>query len=139
MSGKRVQATVVAFGNDAVFIRGAAGSGKSGLALEMMALGAKLVGDDGVDLQTRDGVIVARPVPATAGLIEARYLGILKVPYAGAAHVRYIVDMDAASEKRLPELQIETLMGVEVPVIYGKNTPNLPAALLALLSGGLVT
>ena len=41
-----LHATCVAFGANAVLILGAAGSGKSALALQLMALGCDLVSDD---------------------------------------------------------------------------------------------
>lgn len=138
MTGRlTLQATVVAVGNIAVLIRGESGTGKSGLALQMMAAGATLIGDDGVELDNVDGALVAHPVPATEGLIEARHVGLLRVPYSKSAVVRYVVDLDTEAGLRLPHRETDVFMGVELRVIFGKNAPNLAAALTALLSGGM--
>ena len=49
-----LHATAVAVAGRGLLIRGASGSGKSGLALEMMARGAQLVSDDRVIVSDRD-------------------------------------------------------------------------------------
>ena len=48
-AGAQLHGSVVAAGGRAVLITGAAGAGKTTLALEMIALGAELVADDRVD------------------------------------------------------------------------------------------
>ena len=70
-------------------ICGTPGSGKSTLALELMALGAELIADDGVliDLETAPGTVpfLQRPDTAT-DLIESRGIGLLRAgPVCGRA------------------------------------------------------
>ncbi len=68
---------------DGVLLIGSPGAGKSDLVLRLLARGFDLVADDRVDIV--DGM--ARPVPALAGLLEVRGLGIVRLAYvaAGAA------------------------------------------------------
>ena len=68
---KTVHASCVACDGAGVLILGASGAGKSGLALNLMALGAALVADDRVVLSREgDVVLAACPLPLR-GLIEA--------------------------------------------------------------------
>ncbi len=53
------QASCVAIGERALLIEGLPGSGKSSLALALIDRGATLVGDDGVVLVNRNGILWA--------------------------------------------------------------------------------
>ena len=76
----QLHASAVAVEGRGCLITGAAGSGKSTLALEMVALGAELVADDRVDIR-RSGKALLLSAPASiAGLVEARGVGILRLP-----------------------------------------------------------
>jgi HPr kinase/phosphorylase len=95
-----IHATAVAIGDRALVIRGPSKSGKSTLALDLIAASTTalpiiLIGDDRV-LVTRhdDGVSVA-PHPRIAGLIEKRGEGILAMPYRTAVPVLGVVDLAA--------------------------------------------
>ena len=73
-----VHASCVAWKGRGLLIGGPVGSGKSSLALQLMAFGADLIADDRTALSAdRDGPPVAAPVAPIAGLIEARGVGIL--------------------------------------------------------------
>lgn len=108
-----------------VLIRGAAGSGKSSLALALLDRGAQegfhasLVGDDRIGLERHHGRIVARGHPALAGLVELRGLGLLRAASrAEAAIVRLVVDLVEALP-RLPDAgpAPADLLGVAIPVL----------------------
>ncbi|WP_375464117.1 HPr kinase/phosphorylase [uncultured Methylobacterium sp.] len=115
-------ATCVALGEAGVLIRGAAGAGKSSLALALIerAAGrgrfAALVGDDRIRLASMNGRLVARPHPALAGRIEIRGHGIVAVEAVIACVVRLIVDLVEAAP-RLPEVAIPEahLLGLRLP------------------------
>jgi HPr kinase/phosphorylase len=74
-----------------VLILGPSGSGKSDLALRLIAAGAELVADDRTDLFVRAGRLFARAPARIAGLLEVRGVGILALPHARQAPVALVV------------------------------------------------
>ncbi len=131
-----VHASTVAVAGRAVLIRGASGSGKSALALHLLALGAGLVADDRT-VVTRDAGQLIADAPATLhGLIEARGVGILKCPAVGPAPLALIVDMDRPEPERLPDWHQETVLDVALPVLRNPDAPHFPSAILLYLMHG---
>lgn len=124
-----IHATAVLVGARAVLIRGPAGSGKSSLALRLiqaveagMLRFARLVGDDRVSLEAENGVLLARPAAALAGLIEVRGVGLWRLPFEPVAAVGWVVDLGAADTERLPE------PGGSTVILSGIRLPRLPVA-----------
>lgn len=116
------QATCVAIAADncwrAVLIEGPPGAGKTSLALALIDRGARLVGDDGVLLEpAADGRLVARPHPATRGLIEVRNLGILEMPVCDAAPVALVLRLDAAAPRYVEAAETVTVAGMALPML----------------------
>jgi serine kinase of HPr protein (carbohydrate metabolism regulator) len=117
-----VHASAVLAGNRAVLIRGAAGTGKSRLALALLGAAAtgmlrfaRLVGDDRVHVEPCHGRLVVRPAPLLAGLIEVRGVGIRRLDYEEAAIVGLVVDLAAENAERLPQPGETVLKGVNLP------------------------
>ncbi len=138
----QIHATCVALPECGVLLRGESGAGKSDLALRLIDGGARLVADDRTEL-TRDGDRLIARAPATiAGLIEARGVGILRLPpqrLATAAIVVLIVDLvDPARIERLPEPMREELLGVSLwRIALAPFEVSTPAKIrLALLASG---
>ena len=111
------QATCVAIGNRAILIEGAPGSGKSSLALALIDRGAVLVGDDGVSLTARGGLLYASPPPNIAGLLEVRNLGLLPFPTVCDVPVALVVRLDAAAERFIEAAERLELGGIELPMV----------------------
>lgn len=94
-----LHATAVAVDGRAVLIRGVSRSGKSSLALALIATAnrdgvpACLVGDDRILVEAADGRLTARGHPLIRGLIERRGVGVVKLPFAEEAEVRLVVDL----------------------------------------------
>lgn len=131
-----LHASAVAFDGRAVLILGAAGSGKSSLAIELVALGAVLVADDRVLLTRRDdGLWLDAPEPLK-NRIEARGIGILNCP-ATPARAHAVVDLDKLETARLPERGTITLEGVDLPLLGKVESPAFPAMVRAYLIGGV--
>jgi HPr kinase/phosphorylase len=103
----------------AVLLRGPSGSGKSDLALRLIEAGGRLVSDDQTHLARRGRSLVATPPPALAGMIEARGVGIVRLPrnkLMARATVALLVDLVPPERiERLPEPQPETLLDIPVP------------------------
>jgi serine kinase of HPr protein (carbohydrate metabolism regulator) len=79
-----------------VLLLGESGAGKSSVVLKLLALGAMLVADDRVDLFVRDESLYATAPAPLAGLIEARGLGIVKLPHAAESRVALAVALGPA-------------------------------------------
>lgn len=131
-----LHASCVAFEGAGVLILGASGSGKSALALELMARGAALVADDRVILRERAGRVIAAAPEAIAGRIEARFVGILNAAPAGPVPLRLVVDLDHVETGRLPPQRSKNLLGISLPLLHNAGISHFPAAILQYLRAG---
>lgn len=136
MSEDIIHASCVVLDRRGVLILGASGSGKSALALQLMALGAKLVADDRVILRASKGRLIAAAPGAISGRIEARFVGILRAEPAGPSPVKLVVDLDRAETERFPPRRSKNLLGISVPVLHNSDTRHFPAAILQYLKAG---
>lgn len=135
-NAQQIHGSAVAVDGRAALLVGKSGAGKTSLAFEMLALGADLVADDQVLVtQEADGLMLAPP-PHTAGLIEARGVGLIRMPVTAKANLSVLVDMDQLGTDRLPPLRERHLLGRAVPVIFGKGCKGLAAILMVLLRHG---
>ena len=139
-----IHASAVLIGPKAVLIRGPAGSGKSQLAWQLLQSTlpfTRLVADDRAHVEARGGLLLVRPAPALAGLIEIRGLGIRRLPYEPVAAIGLVVDLAAADADRLParEASQATLEGLTLPrlaVAPGQIALPLLQAFLGSSPGG---
>jgi serine kinase of HPr protein (carbohydrate metabolism regulator) len=97
-----IHATCVRWKRSGILLTGRSGSGKSDLALRLIALGARLVADDRTDLTVVRGRLVAGAPKTIAGKIEVRGVGIVEIPHVAAAPIALVVDLSGRVE-RLPE------------------------------------
>lgn len=132
----RLHASAVIAHERGVLIIGASGSGKSSLALQLMALGATLVSDDQTMLSRVDEMVHMTAPESIAGLIEARGVGILRARNTGA-RLHLVVDMDQAETKRLPDAHSKTILGQTLPCLHKVDSPAWPSAVMQYLKGGL--
>lgn len=131
-----LHATCVAVEGCGVLITGPSGAGKSGLALALMAHGARLVADDRVTLSVEDGALWATCPPAIRGMIEARGLGLLAAETVEGAEVAVVVDLSVTETERLPPRRVVTYLGRTVALVRGGAGPHFPAALLHYVRAG---
>ncbi|MCO4847958.1 MAG: HPr kinase/phosphatase C-terminal domain-containing protein [Yoonia sp.] len=132
-----VHATCVAVGDNAVLLMGASGTGKSTIALELMAYGATLVSDDQVMLLAENDVIVASAPPTITGLIEARGFGVLKAQAQDSASIVMVVNLDVPAVDRMPARRVVTLLGCDLPLFQRPDGGNLAPAILQFLRAGI--
>ncbi|OAN86871.1 HPr kinase/phosphorylase [Sulfitobacter geojensis] len=132
-----VHASCVSLDGKALLIRGASGTGKSSLALQLIALGAALIADDRTELHTRGGMLHAQCPPAIKGLIEARGVAILRLPVAQPAPVTLVVDMDKTETARLPDPHQTTISGITLPCLWHAPSSHFTAAVLHCLRHGI--
>ena len=125
-----VYGSAIAVGGRGFLIRGASGSGKSGLVLQMMALGADLISDDQVIMERSAGTIIMSAPQTLVGKIEARFVGILNVPSRQNVVLNHVIDLDVDSQAQLPQLQYCKVLGLQIDLINGRNVPNLASILM---------
>ncbi len=131
-----LHASCVAVGGRGLLILGPSGSGKSSLALRLIALGAVLVADDRVDLVRSGDRLIARCPPPLSGLIEARGLGILRSPFVAESPVHLVVDLATTQPARLPEHKTILLLDCRIDLVHPTLNAHFPAALLLYLREG---
>lgn len=126
-----VQASAVSIGGRAVLIEGPPGSGKSTLALALIDRGAGLIGDDGVTVTRKGGLLVASEPPNIAGLIEIRGVGIARLSTAAPAPLALILsiggDPDMPPERLPTSAAMRDILGVGVPALAFEPGTIAPA------------
>jgi len=132
-----LNATGVAVEGRGIAILGAPGTGKSSLALALLAYGAALIADDGLWLHPdTDPPTLARPDRAS-GLIEARGVGLIR---AGATQtdvpLALVVDLDHAEPARLPPRRLAAIGAALCPMIRGAGQPALAPSILLMVRHG---
>jgi len=131
-----VHASAVALWGRGVLVLGAAGAGKSSLALTLMAHGARLIADDRTCLAPRDQRLLAWAPKTLLGRIEARGVGILFADPAPPTPIALAVDLDQAEADRIPPKRSWAHCDIAVPLILGRANPSLPHAILQWMKGG---
>jgi HPr kinase/phosphorylase len=129
-----VHATTIQLGAHGVMLLGDSGSGKSDLALRLIAEGALLVSDDQTNVTILNNRMIASAPETIAGRIEARGLGVLPAPQAEAAIVRLAVELTRGPIERMPEPAVWSPPGVagapQIPLI--QLAPFEPSAAVKL-------
>jgi serine kinase of HPr protein (carbohydrate metabolism regulator) len=137
----QIHATMVVFEGQGILLKGASGSGKSDLALRLIAnKGASLVADDIVNLYEKNGEIFGTAPENLQGLLEVRGVGIVKYPFVNEAKLELVVNLVAPNEvERMPKNEYENILRVEIPKIdlYAREN-SAPEKILTKLFGCIV-
>ncbi len=126
----RLHATTIGLNGTAVMIRGAVGSGKSDLALQILeapgtglsgqTIKATLIADDQTMLRLEGGIVFASCPENIEGLLEVRGHDVLQLESVQHVPLALVVDLRPAAQiERLPQLEdmVTQILGVTIPRI----------------------
>ena len=133
---KNIHATCVNIKKKGILFLGKSGTGKSDMALKMIAyFQAKLVADDRVDLQIFEGRLKATCPEKIKNLIEVRNVGLVNLKAEESAFIELVVELTTAPQERLPEQKFYEFEEIKIPLIKLNPFENsAPAKILAALS-----
>jgi serine kinase of HPr protein (carbohydrate metabolism regulator) len=100
-----------------VLMRGASGAGKSGLAIQLVRQGWRLVADDRVLVWRSGGRLFGRAPDRLRGLIEVRTVGVCSTRALAFVEICRVVDAadDPAALDRVPDPSFAEIEGVVLP------------------------
>lgn len=135
----QLHASTVVFNGKAVAICGPSGSGKSAIALELIALNGSLLADDITWLdETPNGLIASCP-PSISGQIEARGVGILNASPSGPTPLHLVVDLGTIEPDRLPDPKSVTLLGHKIALLHTPATRHFAHVIAHYMLHGRVS
>ncbi len=132
-----MHATCVDINGSGVLIVGRSGSGKSSLAINLLALGSKLVADDQCEIVKKNNKFCVFKPASLPSSIEIRGIGLVSVPMVVETSLDWVVNMDESEKKRMPDLQFTEIDGYRIPTVFGKNMDHLASRIYVLVSNKL--
>ena len=132
-----MHATCVDINGSGVLIVGRSGSGKSSLAINLIALGSTLVADDQCEIVKKNNKLSVFKPTSLPSSIEIRGVGLVSVPMAVETSLDWVVNMDEAETQRMPDLQFTEIDGYRIPTILGKSIDDLASRIYVLVSNKL--
>ncbi|RFC68564.1 MULTISPECIES: HPr kinase/phosphorylase [Mesorhizobium] len=138
--------TAVILGDRGVFIQGRSGTGKTELALELLARVqscgqfARLVADDQLFTSSAGGKLLMTAPETIVGMVEVRGLGPRSIAVQGKAVIDLVVTLvDPKQAERMPESSFVTLHSVRLPELKlaAHNVHDAASVVLAQLDIGL--
>jgi HPr kinase/phosphorylase len=117
-------------------IVGNSGTGKSKLALQLIALGANLVADDRCDLSNSSSGVLASHPKSLPQAIEARGIGLLSCPCIGSTMLAAVLDLNVTTQERLPALRYTQVGSHRLPLLHSSAQTHMPSALFHFLKHG---
>ena len=132
-----MHATCVDINGSGVLIVGRSGSGKSSLAINLIALGSTLVADDQCEIVKKNNKLSVFKPTSLPSSIEIRGVGLVSVPMVVETSLDWVVNMDEAETERMPDLRFTEIGGYRVPTVFGKNMDELASRIYVLVSNAL--
>lgn len=137
-----VHASLAIINGVGVMIKGPSGIGKSEALIELLQKGHTFVSDDTVELYRIGDTFYGRPAALTEGLLEARGIGLVNIPFIYGAKavkektsVELVVELQPAEVQneldRLgnKDLRFEVLQGniplIQIPAVSGRSMASL--------------
>ena len=120
-----------------VLIVGRSGSGKSSLAINLLALGSTLVADDQCEIVRKNNRFRISKPASLPKSIEIRGVGLISVPMINETSLDWVVNMDEVEKERMPTPRFTEIGGFRVPTVFGKNMDDLASRIYVLVSKAL--
>ncbi|WP_376875341.1 HPr kinase/phosphorylase [Albirhodobacter sp. R86504] len=133
---RTIHASTVALNGRGCLILGPSGTGKSTLALQLMAHGAVLVADDQTTLVARDGALIASAPPVLQGKIEARGIGLLRAQFLSEAPLHLAVDLGRPEPDRYPSAHLWSAENIALPLVLAGGSAQAWLGILQYLKEG---
>ncbi|MDC3003663.1 serine kinase [Paracoccaceae bacterium] len=132
-----IHATCVDINGSGVLIVGSSGSGKSSLAINLLALGSKLVADDQCELVKKNNRFSVSKPASLPNSIEIRGIGLVSVPMVVETSLDWVVNMDEAEKERMPTPRFTEIGDFRIPTVFGKDMDDLAPRIYVLVSNAL--
>ena len=132
-----MHATCVDINGSGVLIVGRSGSGKSSLAISLLALGSTLVADDQCELVKKNNRVRISKPASLPNSIEIRGIGLVSVPMVVETSLDWVVNMDEAETERMPTLRFTEIGGYRVQTVFGKGVDDLASRIYVLVNNAL--
>ena len=132
---QNIYATCVSIKRKGVLFLGKSGSGKSDIALRLIASQqAKLVADDRVDVLRQNNRLKATAPKKIKNLLEVRHIGIIELKAVSSVFINLVVELTNEPLERMPENLFYEIEGIKIPLIRLNSFENsAPAKVLAAL------
>jgi HPr kinase/phosphorylase len=131
-----IHASAVAWDGQGVLILGPSGSGKSAVALSLMAFGARLIADDRVILSLKDGRPWLSAPDSIRNVIEARGVGLLNADAQKGGELALVIDLSQVETARLPEERHLDCLGHPIPLVHKVESAHFVPAIVQYLKSG---
>ena len=131
-----MHASCVDVNGSGVLIVGRSGSGKSSLAINLLALGSTLVADDQCELVKKNNIFRISKPASLPKSIEIRGVGLVSVPMVKETSLNWVVNMDEAEKERMPPPRFTEIGGIRVPTVFGKDMDDLASRIYVLVNNG---
>ena len=132
-----MHASCVDVNGSGVLIIGRSGSGKSSLAINLLALGSTLVADDQCELVRKNNRYRISKPAFLPKSIEIRGVGLVSVPMVNETNLDWVVNLDEAEKERMPSPRFTEIGGLRVPTVFGKKMEDLASRIYILVNNKL--
>ena len=116
-NSKIIHASSVDINGKGVVILGNSGAGKSNLAIKLISMGAKLISDDQTHFKLKENKIIISKPKTTPNFIEARGIGLIKVPFVVSAKLFCFVKITNLELNRLPNAKKKYCFGKKIKMM----------------------
>ena len=136
-NSKIIHASSVDINGKGVVILGKSGAGKSNLAIKLISMGAKLISDDKTHVKFKENKIIISKPETTPNFIEARGIGLIKVPFVVSSKLFCFVKITNLELNRLPNAKNKYCFGKKIKLMEFNPFYNNESALFMSIRYGV--